>query len=184
MLLALDMYLGPTPEIVLVGDPSNADTAAVLRDLRQRFIPNKVVALRSASVTAAIRSASIRSLPARTPRSAEPTLFVCENFACQAPVGGARLHRARSKRWSQPNEARRRHVSAKKAGAVGHDILVDGAREYESELNFISTGLLVGIQPQNPFRATLFKCKTQNRLRSRLHFAYEQPMLLPQLWHR
>ena len=46
MLLALDMLLGPTSEIVLLGEPDNSDTADVLRELRGRFIPNKVVALR------------------------------------------------------------------------------------------------------------------------------------------
>ena len=36
MLLALDMQLGPTPEIVILGDPNSSDTAATLSDLRQR----------------------------------------------------------------------------------------------------------------------------------------------------
>ena len=34
MLLALDFYLGPTPEIVIVGDPQEANTAAMLDELR------------------------------------------------------------------------------------------------------------------------------------------------------
>src|SRR5688500_13011553 len=42
MLLALDLWLGPTYEIVLAGDPSSADFAAVLSDLRRRFLPRKL----------------------------------------------------------------------------------------------------------------------------------------------
>ena len=46
MLLALDMYLGPAPEIVILGTPDASPTRDVLAALRQKFIPNKVVALR------------------------------------------------------------------------------------------------------------------------------------------
>src|SRR5262245_5576731 len=41
MLLALDMLLGPTPEIVILGNPAGRDTAAVLCELRRQFVPNK-----------------------------------------------------------------------------------------------------------------------------------------------
>ena len=46
MLIALDLQLGPTPEIVIVGDPANADTSAALAALRRRYMPNRVVACR------------------------------------------------------------------------------------------------------------------------------------------
>lgn len=90
MLLALDMFLGPTPEIVILGDPTSADIAAVLSELQQRFIPNKVVALRSPSASASIqRSAALDPLfVGKTPLALKPTLFVCENFTCQSPVVG------------------------------------------------------------------------------------------------
>src|SRR5690606_5597791 len=88
-LIALDMYLGPTAEIVLIGEPKHADTAAVLRELHQKFLPNKVVAARPPA-GAAYRSPLLDPVfdgKAPSP-TGEPTLFVCENFACQAPVVG------------------------------------------------------------------------------------------------
>ncbi|HTQ39589.1 MAG TPA: thioredoxin domain-containing protein [Pirellulales bacterium] len=91
MLLALDMFLGPTFEIVLLGNLVQTDTAAVLRELHGQFIPNKVVALRSpkAQTTSTFHSTALNPLFAgKTLLAAEPTLFICENFACQAPVGG------------------------------------------------------------------------------------------------
>jgi hypothetical protein len=91
MLLALDMFLGPTSEIVLLGDPGNADTAAVLRHLRGRFIPNKVVALRNPATSGESGSHSLALaalFAGKAPLTPEPTLFVCENFACQSPVSG------------------------------------------------------------------------------------------------
>ncbi len=108
MLLALDMYLGPTPEIVILGELDSAATQKILQSLRQQFVPNKVVAFRSRNdQTDATRSAALdpmfagRTQPlvtgltpqasSRNPQSsllAEPTVFICENFVCQAPVAG------------------------------------------------------------------------------------------------
>ena len=97
MLTALELHLGPTPEIVILGDPRQADTNAALADLRRRFIPNRVVALReSAEQPATVsdnvaphRSAALDPLFAgKTAAEPTPAVFVCENFACQAPVHG------------------------------------------------------------------------------------------------
>jgi uncharacterized protein YyaL (SSP411 family) len=86
MLLALDFYLGPTLEIVLIGDPQEANTAAVLDELRARFIPNKVVACHADPASASPHLAAL--LEGKQAGSDSPTLFVCENFTCQAPVSG------------------------------------------------------------------------------------------------
>ncbi len=90
MLLALDMVLGPTAEMVLLGDPATADMAAVLRALRRKFIPNKVVAMRSGTALLSdVRSKSLNPLFAgKTSQAGEPALYICENFACQSPVNG------------------------------------------------------------------------------------------------
>jgi uncharacterized protein YyaL (SSP411 family) len=90
MLLALDMYLAPTPEIVLLGDRTNPNTASVLGQLRRRFIPSKVVALRPATAAGDYQSPALDSIFAgKSALDPEPTLFVCQNFTCQAPVSGA-----------------------------------------------------------------------------------------------
>jgi len=86
MLLALDFYVGPTPELVLVGNPRGEETAAVLHELRSRFIPNRVLAGRADPGEG---SKHLEPLFAgKQPREVEPALFVCENFTCQAPVTG------------------------------------------------------------------------------------------------
>ena len=43
LLIALDFYLGPVQEVAVVGDPAAADTQRVLRAVRQKFTPNRVV---------------------------------------------------------------------------------------------------------------------------------------------
>lgn len=86
MLLALDFYFGPTPEIVILGDATGGDTKAALASLRHGFAPNKVLACR-APQSEAYRSRALGPLFAGKQLSGpEPGVWVCENFACQAPV--------------------------------------------------------------------------------------------------
>ncbi len=87
LLIALDMNLGPTPEIVILGNKDEPETAAALRDLRRRFVPNRVVTCRS-SVEAAGSSNLAKIFAGKTKRDGSPTVFVCENFTCQTPVIG------------------------------------------------------------------------------------------------
>ncbi len=85
MLLALDFHLGPTPELVLLAGADAAATQQVLSDLRGRFWPNKVVALRPAPHES---SALAELFAGRAPQGGDPALYVCENFTCAAPVVG------------------------------------------------------------------------------------------------
>ena len=89
MLLAADHYLGPCPELVLLGDPRHPDMAAVLHDLRQRYVPNRVLAVRNPHDTDAPRSPHLEALFAgKQAEVGELALFMCENFACQKPIHG------------------------------------------------------------------------------------------------
>ena len=86
--LALDAFLGPTPEIVMLGDREEENAAALLKDLRRRFIPNRVVACRRSSRVSGGSSALDALFDGREPEEESPTVFVCQNFACKAPVSG------------------------------------------------------------------------------------------------
>ena len=44
-LCALDLALGPTKEIVIAGEPGSDDTKQILKEIRRRFLPGKVVIL-------------------------------------------------------------------------------------------------------------------------------------------
>ena len=88
MLLALDLLIGPTPEIVLLGDLDSPDMKTVLADLHRRYIPNKVAA-RGADPLPVPASSGLSGLFAGKPAlSPPPTLYICENFACQSAVSG------------------------------------------------------------------------------------------------
>jgi len=89
LLLALDLYLGPASEIVLLGGTDRADTAALLADLRRRFLPRVVVAFREADRPEQGRSPLLAGLFAgKKPIPPGPTLFVCHQQQCQDPVSG------------------------------------------------------------------------------------------------
>jgi uncharacterized protein YyaL (SSP411 family) len=91
MLIALDFYLGPTPELVLLL-PGKAASAAALRDellspLQRHFIPNKVLAARGDSPKKPLpHLADI--FAGKQVEQHQPMLYVCQNFACQAPITG------------------------------------------------------------------------------------------------
>jgi hypothetical protein len=87
MLSAAEMQLGPLPEIAIVGDPREGATAAAVADLRCRYLPNRVLACRKPGD----QGSSPHLAPlfhGKTLAGEEPTVYVCENFACQAPVTG------------------------------------------------------------------------------------------------
>jgi len=88
MLSALDMYLGPTPEIVILGNPKHCDTADALRTLAHRYIPNRVLACRKPDRVNQGSSALAELFVRKQLDGAEPAVFICERFACQAPVYG------------------------------------------------------------------------------------------------
>ncbi|MDZ4818586.1 MAG: thioredoxin domain-containing protein [Planctomycetota bacterium] len=97
MLLALDMYLGPTFELVLLADRSEKSTQTILAELHRRFIPNKVVALRDGTQVipaSGIRDEGPPAMPldplfaGRAQQNGQPTLYLCQDFACQEPVLG------------------------------------------------------------------------------------------------
>jgi uncharacterized protein YyaL (SSP411 family) len=86
-LLALDLELGPTYELVLAGDMTDKLSRATLADLRGRFLPNKVLAFTGPGADAVPQSLS-ELLQGKTMQGGAPTLYVCEGFTCQAPAQG------------------------------------------------------------------------------------------------
>jgi uncharacterized protein YyaL (SSP411 family) len=88
MLLALDLFLGPTAEIVLIGDVTQELTRSLLADFRRRFIPRHVLVGHAPgqSVPKLLEPLLAGKLDIKDD---QPRVFVCEGFACQAPAVGA-----------------------------------------------------------------------------------------------
>ena len=73
-LCALDLYLSPPRELAIVGDPRSAVARAAL----EPFDPNAVVAFGPAE--------GVPLLDGKTLVDGKTAVYVCERFACQAPV--------------------------------------------------------------------------------------------------
>ncbi|MEX0937513.1 MAG: thioredoxin domain-containing protein [Pirellulales bacterium] len=87
LLVALDMHLGPMYQFVVVGQADDAETVGALAHLRGAFLPRKVVAFRQVDEPAD-SAGPLAELFAGKEASESPTVYICEDFACQAPVTG------------------------------------------------------------------------------------------------
>ena len=81
MLSALHTVLHPSQEIAIVGDPADATTQALLAEVRQRYLPTTVLALKQPDQEAMLPLLAERSLV-----NGQPAAYVCENYACKLPV--------------------------------------------------------------------------------------------------
>ncbi|MAT72033.1 MAG: thioredoxin domain-containing protein [Planctomycetaceae bacterium] len=96
-LLALDLLLGPTYELVLAADPATDEGAAALAAVQQQYLPNKVFALAPPQASEAPKALA-DLLAGKEPVDGQPTLYVCEGFTCREPsVGGESIDAALDK---------------------------------------------------------------------------------------
>jgi len=86
LLAALDFALGPTREIVVAGDPDHPDTQALLRVLRRRFLPGKVVLLRPSGRGTATLDRLAPYTQHHDPVNGRAAAYVCFEHACKAPM--------------------------------------------------------------------------------------------------
>ena len=91
MLLALDRYLGPSHELVLVGDLGHHDTKQAIVAVHKHYLPRSVVAARDSRTTPdqATRCTQLdEAFAGKKSANGKPALYVCQNFACQGPAEG------------------------------------------------------------------------------------------------
>jgi uncharacterized protein YyaL (SSP411 family) len=81
MLTALHTLLHPSQEIAIVGDPNDEATRALLAEVRQRYLPTTVVALKQPEAETMLPLLAERGLV-----NGQPAAYVCENYACKLPV--------------------------------------------------------------------------------------------------
>ena len=81
MLCALDTLLAPSREVAIVGDPADPATQALLAEVRRRYLPDTVVALKRPDQESMLPLLAGRSLV-----EGRPAAYVCQNYACKLPV--------------------------------------------------------------------------------------------------
>jgi uncharacterized protein YyaL (SSP411 family) len=90
MLLALDFSIGPTSELVLIGGNDESANQKAIAALHKSFLPRSLLAYRNPSASRGLLHSSALSplFEGRERAAAEPTLYICQNFTCQAPIAG------------------------------------------------------------------------------------------------
>jgi uncharacterized protein YyaL (SSP411 family) len=84
-LCALDLYLGPSREVAIIGDPKDERTRSLVDEVvRVRFLPNAVLAVGDPRDGEA--SEGVALLRDRLQIDHLPTAYVCQRFSCQLPV--------------------------------------------------------------------------------------------------
>jgi uncharacterized protein YyaL (SSP411 family) len=80
---ALDSYLTKPVEIAIVGRPEDPATKSLVRVINERYLPNKVLAVKNPDEPAQM---DIYLLRDRAMIDNKPTVYVCENHVCKMPV--------------------------------------------------------------------------------------------------
>jgi uncharacterized protein YyaL (SSP411 family) len=80
-LCAVDLYVGRSREVAIVGDPDAVDTKALVAEVHGRFLPNAVLAVGQPGA-----ASEVPLLQDRQQLDGKATAYVCEQFVCQQPV--------------------------------------------------------------------------------------------------
>ena len=89
MLVALDCSLNTPRQIVIAGKRGARDTRAILAEVYRHFLPNTIVLLADGGEGQKFLEENLEALTDMAPLKGKATAYVCENFACQAPVNTA-----------------------------------------------------------------------------------------------
>ncbi|MDQ6713867.1 MAG: thioredoxin domain-containing protein [Candidatus Dormibacteraeota bacterium] len=80
LLAALDFHLGRVVELAVIGEPADPQTGRLLQVVRQRLLPNRLVAV------APRGDSTIPLLADRGALDGKATAYLCEGFVCRAPT--------------------------------------------------------------------------------------------------
>ena len=83
MLCALDLYLRKPKEIVVIGNRKDANIAELINRIHSIYLPNKTLQLAGPDESLEKISPLLRG---KTQLDGKPTVYVCQNFTCSAPV--------------------------------------------------------------------------------------------------
>jgi uncharacterized protein YyaL (SSP411 family) len=86
LMLALDFAVGPSHEIVIVGNLQNQDTLQMAHNLRTLFVPNKVLLFRPSGQELPEISHIAEFSKNLTAIDGKATVYVCTNYMCKFPT--------------------------------------------------------------------------------------------------
>lgn len=87
MLLALDFHLDTPKQVVIVTPDDRGQAAHLLEQIRDAFLPNRILTVVSEGEELAEHAAVIPLLDRKRAIKGQPTAYVCENRICELPTG-------------------------------------------------------------------------------------------------
>ena len=86
LLCELEFLLSTPREIAVIGEQNANDTNAVLQEIHDRFLPNKILALLDPGNNQSSANLSVPLTDGKSQIDGKATVYVCENYACQVPT--------------------------------------------------------------------------------------------------
>ncbi len=86
LMLAVDFAVGPTYEVVIVGEPMASDTKEMLATIHGHFAPNKVVVLRPTDQSSPEIDKVAPFIEGYTSIDGKATAYVCVDYMCELPT--------------------------------------------------------------------------------------------------
>jgi uncharacterized protein YyaL (SSP411 family) len=89
MLVAFDFLEGSPRQIVIAGDSDSPETKALLAEVHRHFLPNMVLLFADGAEGQRYLGEKNEAIRAMSMVGGKPAAYVCENFACKAPIADA-----------------------------------------------------------------------------------------------
>jgi len=86
MMTGLDFALGPSYEIVVVGNKDKQDTQKIIQNIHSMYLPKKVVILKEPDSKDKLTEKLVPLIKEYTQIKNQTTVFVCKNQICQQPT--------------------------------------------------------------------------------------------------
>ena len=86
MLEALDLWLGPSKEIVIAGGAEAEDTRQMIELVRGKFLPEAVVLFHDSGRAGSAIEAIVPFVKNQVAIGGRATAYLCENYTCRKPV--------------------------------------------------------------------------------------------------
>lgn len=83
LLCALDLYMNPPKQIVVVGEQDDPQTKALVEQIQAHYLPNKILQVINPQTPLEAVSPLLQG---KSQVDGKTTIYVCQNFTCSAPV--------------------------------------------------------------------------------------------------
>ncbi|MFO7676844.1 MAG: thioredoxin domain-containing protein [Thermoplasmatota archaeon] len=90
LMVGLDFAIGPSYEIVIVGNKERKDTKKILQELHSTYLPNKVILLKELESTDISIEELVPFIKDYSQINNQATIYLCQNQHCQLPTTDSR----------------------------------------------------------------------------------------------